>query len=236
MKTIFKTAIAASTAAAALSFASPATAAMQLNANGTVTITGNGGGSVVLNLGGNSGGVDYANLASSMTLNFVSAVNGTYTFNYTLQNTSSAPITSRVNAFGFDTDPNVVPQGAEILSGDVLTAIRYNTNIPNGVGNVEVCLTTLNCAGGGGTGLTNGQSASGSFSLDFGNANPSLLTLSNFAVRYQGLNVGTGSGTGQLITTAVPEPGTWALMLIGFGAVGVSMRRRRRSSALLQMA
>ena len=29
------------------------------------------------------------------------------------------------------------------------------------------------------------------------------------------------------IAAAVPEPGTWALMLFGFGAVGVSMRRRR---------
>lgn len=29
------------------------------------------------------------------------------------------------------------------------------------------------------------------------------------------------------VTAAVPEPGTWALMLFGFGAVGVSLRRRR---------
>ena len=27
--------------------------------------------------------------------------------------------------------------------------------------------------------------------------------------------------------SAVPEPATWAMMLIGFGAIGVSMRRRR---------
>ena len=29
------------------------------------------------------------------------------------------------------------------------------------------------------------------------------------------------------VTPAVPEPGTWAMMLIGFGAVGVAMRRRK---------
>ncbi len=29
---------------------------------------------------------------------------------------------------------------------------------------------------------------------------------------------------------AVPEPATWAMMLLGFGVIGTSMRRRRRSS------
>jgi hypothetical protein len=34
----------------------------------------------------------------------------------------------------------------------------------------------------------------------------------------------------------VPEPGTWAMMLLGFGAIGLSMRRRRRTTALAQAA
>ena len=38
------------------------------------------------------------------------------------------------------------------------------------------------------------------------------------------------------ITAAVPEPATWAMMLIGFGAMGVSMRRRRRTQNQLQAA
>ena len=38
------------------------------------------------------------------------------------------------------------------------------------------------------------------------------------------------------VNGAVPEPATWAMMLIGFGAMGVSMRRRRRTKTLLQAA
>jgi hypothetical protein len=31
---------------------------------------------------------------------------------------------------------------------------------------------------------------------------------------------------GAQLTSAVPEPTTWAMMLVGFGAVGYSMRKR----------
>ena len=38
-------------------------------------------------------------------------------------------------------------------------------------------------------------------------------------------------------TTVVPEPGTWAMMLMGFGLAGFAMRRRRRDgSKLAQVA
>ena len=40
---------------------------------------------------------------------------------------------------------------------------------------------------------------------------------------------------GQAAAAAVPEPATWALMLVGFGAIGFTMRRRRRPS-LMQLA
>lgn len=42
-----------------------------------------------------------------------------------------------------------------------------------------------------------------------------------------------GTGTAELTLVApIPEPGTWAMLLIGFGLVGGTMRYRRRALAL----
>lgn len=35
---------------------------------------------------------------------------------------------------------------------------------------------------------------------------------------------------------AVPEPGTWAMMLVGFGGIGAAMRRQRRATGKLKLA
>ena len=46
-----------------------------------------------------------------------------------------------------------------------------------------------------------------------------------------------GSYVGNInVTSPVPEPATWAMMLLGFGAIGLMMRRRRRSHVLAQLA
>ena len=228
--------IALATAALA---ASPASAALVVNSDGSVTVTGSGGGTGTLNFGGNSNGSDVQGLTSSLTLTFVEAVAGTYTFNYSLTNTSGAPTTSsRITAFGFNSDPNVVVNGAAITDGSVFDEIRYNTNVPNGVGNIELCFTTNNCAGGGSDGLTIGQSTTGTFTLDFGDVNLDTLLLDDFAIRYQSIDapgITGGSGTGTYVP-AVPEPGTWAMMLMGFGAIGFSMRASRRRKGLLPQA
>lgn len=52
----------------------------------------------------------------------------------------------------------------------------------------------------------------------------------DFAFQSQA-NTGITAGaaiTGPLAAPAVPEPATWAMMLGGFGAIGVALRRRRR--------
>lgn len=51
-------------------------------------------------------------------------------------------------------------------------------------------------------------------------------------------NIGTplNEGLGTVQFSAVPEPGTWMLMILGLGAVGFAMRRRHSTSVNLQFA
>lgn len=49
------------------------------------------------------------------------------------------------------------------------------------------------------------------------------------ATQLVGTAIGTGSYGGQLNVAAVPEPATWAMMVVGIAAVGMTMRRRSQN-------
>ena len=68
---------------------------------------------------------------------------------------------------------------------------------------------------------------------------PVLLAAGPHVITVNGSSAGTtggGSYSGTInVAPPVPEPATWAMLLLGFGAVGFTMRRRRRP-ALVQIA
>ncbi|MFM5914743.1 MAG: cistern family PEP-CTERM protein [Chakrabartia godavariana] len=169
-------------------------------------------------------------LSAKITFSFLGTENKSYKFSYSMQNTSTAPIdASRLTIFGFNTDPNV--SSVSVGAGDLFNVIASG-NQPNGLANIDVCFKDLgpanNCTGASG-GLAIGALTSGSFKLNFASL-PAKLMLSDFTVRFQGIDSKTlairgGSASGTPVT-AVPEPAAWAMMLAGFGLVGLAMRRR----------
>ena len=57
------------------------------------------------------------------------------------------------------------------------------------------------------------------------------LGIGNYRIAFTGTAPSTGavaSGNLTFQVAPVPEPGTWAMMLLGFGAIGLAMQRRRR--------
>jgi PEP-CTERM motif len=78
-------------------------------------------------------------------------------------------------------------------------------------------------------GLTDQWSAT-NVPIHFGALNTLII---NGLARGQGHYAGTAEFTP---VTAVPEPATWAMMPLGFGAVGFSIRRKRRTALIGQFA
>lgn len=231
-------------AAAAVATASPAMAAAIINGDGSVTFNGNAGSNTVNlaynGLAGNPKAVT-PGLSGLMALTLSSVSGNVYNFSYTLQNTSTVAGT-RISGFGFNVDPLAYLTGVTPGSGDIFDLTTLSANFAS-IG-ADVCLNggPGNCPESNpANSLGFGATTSGSFALTF-NPTQNSITLSNFLDRYQGFsttNVNQQTVTSAIgvgTSSAVPEPATWAMMLLGFGGIGMAMRRGRKEGRLLQVA
>ncbi len=219
--------------AAAASLAFAATPAL---ADAITLDSSNVGQSYTFGYDGFSDGTAISGLTAATTFTLTSTSATSYTFSYSVANTTSNPLTSRVSSFAFNTNPDI----ASATSTGAFSYTTLNSNYPNGIGNVDVCFkdaSTGSCAGGGSGGLAENTSGTGSLTLNF--STPiSSLTLSDFFVRYQSItgagNITSASGTGTISSTSggtsVPEPGVLGMMLGGIAAIAL-LRRRRSAPA-----
>jgi hypothetical protein len=227
----------AATFFAVMATATPAMAAtIPLNPDGSATISSgtNIGDSFTVNFDGSENGSVIPGLTSSLTLTYEGTSGNNYLFSYLLTNTSSAPTTSSaVTAFGFNISPNALLSSSSV---DGTFQVVSAGQVSQGY-NLEMCFKNgndNNCAGSpGNQGVNMGDSGSGTITLGFSSL-PQSVTLSDYLVRYQAVN-GSGSAVGDPVP-AVPEPATWGMMLLGFGAIGASMRRKRKPIGLPQLA
>ena len=134
-------------------------------------------------------------------------------------------ISGASGTFGND---DVVTAGAFTNTFNFLTPIGFNlanaTISSSALGGNNIDFTSV---------LLNGSAfalnPAGTF--EFGSrAAISLIAGGNNTLIVNGTNTGNSAFAGTLTfaaQSAVPEPSTWAMMLLGFGAVGFSMRRKR---------
>lgn len=188
-------------------------------------------------------GVNTPDAMGNLTLTFTGTSGLDYLFNWTLTNTSgsSQGTGANISAFGFDILGGTVDASTSTVNTSVGTAVidtvLSGSNISGGLNKLDICFSAgPSCAGGTNGGPRAGETYSGTLGIEFTSALPTSITLTNPIIRFQntvptGSDIGTPGGT-----PPMPEPGTWALMLLGFGATGMAMRRSRKSGLLTQIA
>ena len=178
------------------------------------------------------GGTIIPGLSADLTLTLTGITDPTHwVFSYDLTNTSSSPITaSSITALGFNVS-SALDLSTSTVSGDFGTIAGGQISQGPGFA-VDICAKTgpnnNNCAGGQPPAIAFGESGSGTLTLEL-LSGASSLTLSDYTIRWQAITGAAGtpeSAIGQV--TNVPEPATWAMMLLGFGATGFVIRRSRR--------
>jgi hypothetical protein len=191
------------------------------------------GDTVTLNYNGTADGTTITGLTGSTTLTLTSITGTSYNFTYSVTNTTSDPVDSRIASFGFNTTPEI--SGA--TSTGTYDSALIGGQVPSPFNTVDVCFKaggSNSCSGSGG--VLDGQTGSGTLTLSFATA-PTSLTLSDFFLRYQSItgagNVTSATGSGTISSststggTPVPEPGM--LGLLGLGLIGVALMRRRQA-------
>ncbi len=193
---------------------------------------------------------DFTSQLSALgSFTFTGLTNSSKTWNFSYAITNDSNYDSRIRAFGFDTIHPDTPNPTSINGVSGFTYEAMNESFIEGVGTMDACFSAgSGCTShSGSAGIYEGETENGTFSLTFANVMEEI-DLNHFAMKFVGVsdvngqNYGAGLGTLVSITPpgggggggdpiTAPEPGTWLMMLGGFGLVGSTMRRRRPASA-----
>lgn len=191
--------------------------------NGTNTVTGTintGSGSVGVNINTGSANYIFAQINNAGTDYWAT---GSYNGSY------NKPSTSDIVALnGANTTTITFSQA---VTNPYLAMISWNGAVVNFSDTFSVVAQGCGYWGcgtytpiNGNTGLNNPGEATAF--LQFNGTVTSLTVTDSVSEDWHGLTVGIGSIASS--TGGVPEPETWALMLVGVGAAGLALRSRRR--------
>ena len=115
------------------------------------------------------------------------------------------------------------------VPGNYDFSLRTNSNISSFGWSLDAAPITY--ASGSGA-FTSGQSGAALFNLTSGTHTLVVSGVFNYSA-VPGAQSATAEYTGQLVTAAVPEPETFAMLLAGLGVVGMVSRRRKQGGAVL---
>jgi len=157
------------------------------------------------------GGLTSATVSQGTTFGAAAAANKGSTAGYQFTLTSAGDVDVSWTAAGNDSNPNAYTVGVEDLSNNILTEFYVATN---STGSMDINL------------------AAGTWNLFFLD-NPGPFAPDLIAAIGAGISASGGAkGTFHFAISSVPEPSTWAMVLLGFAGLGFAgWRAPRKTSA-----
>jgi len=163
------------------------------------------------------------NLAKPPTFTIGGPYLGGSTFNAALFSTTAWTSGQLDDYLGLNVATPVNPIGAYIQPAGATGWWVYQANLgTRTLSNAPNDAFTMLLGGGG------GSLATGSYIVGY--LTPCPATANNVC------DATANSGAIREVGGPVPEPATWAMMLVGFSGIGMAMRRRRANGSLLQIA
>ena len=172
------------------------------------------------------------NITYTLTLDSVSGNTGNFTLDISGINTGADANSGRTgfDAFAF-TDPTI----GTAISGTSAGFTFYSYGLNSG--GCKQSEANFFCFGG----LYTLAAGATTASIDFSVTSDTAGSWTNWSPSFKIDWIGSANNydlVSQPITVngGVPEPATWAMMLLGFAGVGMTMRRRRSGQVLAQVA
>lgn len=179
-----------------------------------------------------------AGFVSNVTASW--SLNGTVTNTIATQNGNTLNQTNLVGNFSFISTADIVIGARTFLAGSNLLTGTFNNTLLSGTRGTNSAGISGSTPGAVITYTSDFMDFSGTnqrnFSMNLTSVNPFLNTASspvNTGTPTSAINTfravagGSFSSDPAPVVTAVPEPGTWALMIAGMGMVGFARRRRQ---------
>lgn len=171
-------------------------------------------------------------VAATLTLTLLSRTSNFFLLGYSISNDTAGSFDrATLTGFGFDIGQGLL---ASFATGDFN---RVSSGTAPGFGSTDLCLMAGgpagSCNGNGNAGVRlGGDPGTGSLLLLLSAPSASLELSNSFArwssVRSKKANITANDAVsaGFALPEPAPEPGTWALMIAGFGLIGTALRRR----------